>query len=145
MSIVSPSLAYYASPADQAPVQPYQPVNDALRQPLVPVAVQNNRPVHSDHHNTSVMTEYTRLNRRWFPKQIFNTKAPPEDQIAGAGRMALMAGLLGFCMPPFVAGVPLAIVTYLWQTQRNQDALNNLYKQQAEKEKVANSPKRTNP
>lgn len=137
MSTVSPNVTYYTSPAAQGPVQTFQPSVSQPQQSYL----QPKPSVPQGHHSTSVMTEYERLRRRWFPKQIFSTQAPPEEQIAGAGRMALMAGLLGFCMPPFIAGVPLAVVTYIWQTQRNQDALNNLYKKQAEKE----SPKTDRP
>lgn len=137
MSTVSPNVAYYTSPAYQTPVQTYQ---SPASQPQQPYSQPKPLTPHVN-HNTSVLVEHGRLKRRWFPKQIFSTKAPPEDQVAGAGRMALMAGLLGFCMPPFIAGIPFAVVTYIWQTQRNEDALNNMYKKQAEKD----SPKADRP
>jgi hypothetical protein len=62
--------------------------------------------------------------------------------------MALMAGLLGIGIhrtPPFIVSIPLAIVTYIWQTQRNQDALNTMYKKRAEKENAADFPKADRP
>ncbi|MEB3288008.1 MAG: hypothetical protein VKJ04_10955 [Vampirovibrionales bacterium] len=68
------------------------------------------------------------LERRWFPKTLFTQGAAPEDQIANPLKFAAFVGLsaLAFRFLRLFFSIPAAIVAYIWQDQRNKDAISKL-------------------